>query len=145
MIERRRRKVRRMRGSRVHGYGRVSGGHRKSGQRGGKGKAGKRAHHWILTLIAKEQKKKGFTRHPGRSIKETINVGELDQYATKLVEDNLVTKDSEGRITINLSDFGIQKLLGSGRVQNAIVVEVQEASTLATEKIQEAKGEVLIS
>jgi large subunit ribosomal protein L15 len=64
MVYRRSKKVRKQRGSRVHGYGRISGGHRKSGQRGGTGKAGLTKHHWILTIKNKVfENNKGFVRH----------------------------------------------------------------------------------
>ncbi|MHA2273144.1 MAG: uL15m family ribosomal protein [Candidatus Hodarchaeales archaeon] len=144
MIQRRRRKVRKMRGSRVMGYGRVSGGHRKSGQRGGKGKAGKRDHHWILTIFADEIKKTGFTKHPGKKAIRPINVGQLDRVVPALLEQELVTKDDKDRIKVNLRELGFQKLLGSGQVQTPMIIDVDVATGKAVEKIEAAGGEVLI-
>ena len=43
------RKIRKQRATRYHGWGQV-GQHRKSGGRGGKGKAGGRKHFWIRTV-----------------------------------------------------------------------------------------------
>jgi large subunit ribosomal protein L15 len=145
MIDRRRRKVRKMRGSRVMGYGRVSGGHRKSGQRGGKGKAGKRDHHWILTIKAGGIKKTGFTRHPTQRHISTINVGQLDRLAPKLLEQELATKDGKGRLKVDLRSLGFQKLLGSGQARTPMVIEVDSATSSAVEKITTAGGEVISS
>ncbi|MFQ5976989.1 MAG: uL15 family ribosomal protein [Candidatus Heimdallarchaeota archaeon] len=142
---RRRRKVRKLRGSRVMGYGRVSGGHRKSGQRGGKGKAGKRDHHWILTIAANEIKKTGFTKHPGKEDIKTINVGRLDRLTPRLLAQELATKDDKDRIKVDLRSLGVQKLLGSGQARNSLVIDVDAATSRAVEKIEAAGGEVLLS
>ncbi len=134
-----------MRGSRVMGYGRVSGGHRKSGQRGGKGKAGKRDHHWILTIAANEIKKRGFTKHPGKEVLETINVGQLDRLAPMLLTQELASKDDKDRIKVDLRSLGIQKLLGSGQARNSLIIDVDVATSRAVVKIEAAGGEVLLS
>lgn len=134
-----------MRGSRVMGYGRVSGGHRKSGQRGGKGKAGKRDHHWILTIAANEIKKTGFTKHPGKEVLETINVGQLDRLAPTLLAQELTSKDDKDRIKVDLRSLGIQKLLGSGQARRSLIIDVDVATSRAVEKIEAAGGEVLLS
>ena len=133
-----------MRGSRVHGYGRVSGGHRKSGQRGGKGKAGKRDHHWIRTIQAGEIKKRGFTRHSANRRIQSINVGDLDRSASNWVDKDLATQDNSDRIAVDLNNLGLQKLLGSGQISTPMVIQVDTATARAVEKVKAAGGEVIL-
>src|SRR3989442_1580984 len=73
------RKVRRMRGSRTHGYGQV-GQHRPSGKQGGHGQAGLHKHKWAWTVKFEPDH---FGRDPFRPPRRTrpsrwINVVHLD-------------------------------------------------------------------
>ena len=76
-----------MRGRRAAGYG-FSAGHRASGQRGGKGKAGGKKHHYIRTMQENPRYfgKLGFHR-PQKLLDDVvaINVGDLDEAADRLV------------------------------------------------------------
>ena len=138
------RKVRKYRGSRTHGYGRV-GQHRKGGQRGGKGNVGRRKHFWIRTLKYEADTigKKGFNRpdklHPPIRV---INVGILDQQIPTLLNKGLAVK-KEGKTIIDLTSMGINKLLGKGRVTNCLHVTVPLASNLAKTKIEKSKGKII--
>jgi large subunit ribosomal protein L15 len=70
----------------------------------------------------------GFNRHPSlRNVNVTVNVGQLENMAGD--------KDS-----VNLTEMGIDKLLGSGRISKALTVTVSEASAKAAEKIEAAGG-----
>ena len=69
MVGRKPKKVRKMRGSRTHGYGRVSGGHRKGGQRGGKGAAGRKGHHMIHYILTNRRKEQGFVNPTRKNIR----------------------------------------------------------------------------
>jgi large subunit ribosomal protein L15 len=70
----------------------------------------------------------GFNRHPSlRTVNVTVNVGQLEDLAG----------DDD---SVNLTEMGIDKLLGSGRISKAITVTVSEASAKATEKIEAAGG-----
>lgn len=71
----RKRKVRKKRGSRPHGYGRV-GLHRGKGMRGGRGKAGLHKHKWSYTVIYAPDHfgKRGF-KPPRRVEANIINLG----------------------------------------------------------------------
>jgi len=133
------RKIRKKRGSRTCGYGRV-GQHRKSGSKSYR-RAGRHKHLW--TYIVKYEPehfgKKGFTSPQSlRKTVKAINVGKLIENIEKFQP-----KEEEGKIFVDLEKFGITKLLGSGRVTKPLVVKVASCSRTAAEKIREAGGQVL--
>jgi large subunit ribosomal protein L15 len=134
------RKIRKKRGSRTQGYGRV-GQHRKSGSKGRR-KAGRHKHGWSYVLRYEPEYfgKKGFTSPKSlrREVK-IINVGELDEVAEKLKG-----KEKEGKIFVDLKGLGYTKLLGAGKVTKSLVVKVPSCSKSAAEKIEEAGGKVLV-
>lgn len=134
------RKIRKKRGSRTHGFGRV-GQHRKGGGRGGHGKAGFHKHKWTYVIKYEPDYfgKKGFTSP--KSLKQkvnAINVGVLDELA-----ENLST-EKEDKLFIDLASFGFTKLLGAGRVTKPLIVKAPSCSKSAAEKIREAGGQVLL-
>ena len=136
------RKVRKKRGSRTHGYGRV-GQHRGGGQRGGHGKAGSGKHKW--TYIVKYEPehfgKRGF-KPPNRKEVNAINVGDLDLKVNQFLDqDKAVKKDKE--IHINLQQLGYDKLLGRGQATHPLIIRVAEYSKSAEEKVKKAKGKIL--
>ena len=141
MVLRKRRKVRRMRRTRVHGYGRVSGGHRKGGQRGGVGRAGVKGHHKIYYLskgIPVGRTDFGFFNHTSAGQTSTINVGLLNERAEKIA-----SKEGD-HYNIDLTALGYDKLLGSGRVTHKLKITVAAASAGAIEKIEAAGGNVVL-
>jgi len=134
------RKIRKKRGSRTCGYGRV-GQHRKSGSKGYR-KAGRHKHGWTYVIKYEPEYfgKRGFTSP--KSLKQEvkiINVGELEEIAEKFKE-----KTEEGKILIDLESLGYTKLLGAGKVTKPLIVKVASCSKSAIEKIREAGGQVLI-
>ncbi len=135
------RKIRKKRGSRTHGFGRV-GQHRGGGQRGGHGKAGFHKHKWTYVIKYEPDYfgKKGFTSP--KSLKQkvnVINVGTLDELAEKLS-----TEKKKGKFFIDLENLGYTKLLGAGKVTKSLIVKVRSYSKSAAEKIKEAGGQILI-
>jgi len=133
------RKIRKKRGSRTCGYGRV-GQHRKSGSKSYR-RAGR--HKYLWTYVVKYEPeffgKKGFTSPQSlRRTVKAINVGELIENIEKFQP-----KVEKGKIFVDLEKFGITKLLGSGRVTKPLVVKVASCSRTAAEKIREAGGQVL--
>jgi large subunit ribosomal protein L15 len=50
---------------------------------------------------------------------------------------------AKGNDSINLTELGIDKLLGSGRIQTALKVTVAEASANAIQKIEAAGGSIV--
>ncbi|MEM2911983.1 MAG: uL15 family ribosomal protein [Candidatus Bathyarchaeia archaeon] len=134
------RKIRKKRGSRTQGYGRV-GQHRKSGSKGMR-KPGRHKHGWSYVLRYEPEYfgKKGFTSPKGlRQEVKIINVGELEEVAEKFKG-----KDKEGKVFIDLESLGYTKLLGAGKVSKSLIVKVPSCSKSAAEKIKEAGGKVLV-
>jgi large subunit ribosomal protein L15 len=143
-------KIRKMRGTRTCGYGRV-GQHRKTGQRAGRGKTTQwKKSKRSLYLKQKElgfpdpdwiMGKRGFKR-PQDMIRlskiNAINVKGLDYKIEKIA-----TK-SANTYTINLDDLNIQKLLGRGQTNKKINISVKKASKRAIEKIEAAGGKVTL-
>jgi large subunit ribosomal protein L15 len=133
------RKIRKKRGSRTVGYGRV-GQHRKSGSKGER-KAGRHKHLWSYVLRYEPDYfgKRGFTSPKSLKQKEkVINLGKLDELAKKAPE----KKDE--KIFVDLESLGYTKLLGTGKVTKPLVVKVASCSKSAAEKIKEAGGQILM-
>ncbi len=126
------RKIRKFRGTRTIGYGRI-GQHRDSGSKGNR-KVGRHKHLWskIVTSEPDYFGKSGF--HSPQSLhrhEKTINLNKLDQIA----QTN----------PINLTDLGYTKLLGTGKITKALTIQVPAYSKSAAEKVKEAGGQILSS
>jgi large subunit ribosomal protein L15 len=137
------RKVRKQRGSRYMGWGQV-GQHRKSGGRGGKGKAGGRKHFWIRTVKYEPERYRNRGFLPPSAKKpdpETINVGELEDLARNVLTDYGVKGGNE----LDLTSLGIDKVLGRGKIKVPLNIKVAEISGSAREKIEEAGGTIIES
>lgn len=115
---------------RTNGRGHKAG--RGAGKRGGRGNAGMNKHR-VMTRIKympNHWGMHGFNRDPSlRNVSVTVNVGQLDEMA-------------DGADSIDLTELGIDKLLGSGRISSALTVTVDNASAKAVEKIEAAGGSV---
>ena len=89
--------------------------------------------HRVMTRIKympKHWGMHGFNRHPSlRTVYVTANVGQLEEMAS-------------GEDTVNLTEKGIDKLLGSGQIRKALTVIVDEVSARAAEKVEAAGGTV---
>jgi len=135
------RKVRRQRGSRTHGYGQI-GQHRCGGQRGGRGKTGSHKHKWTQTvnLPRKERERWGF-RPPARPAVNAISVGDLDERVERLLGEKKARK-TRGGVAVDLTRLGYDKLLGGGRVTHPLIVTVGSFSQSASEKIEKAGGRI---
>jgi len=137
------RKIRKKRGSRTVGYGRV-GQHRKSGSKGRR-KVGLHKQGWsyILRYEPDYYGKAGFKSPKSlmRPEVNTINLKELEELALKTAP----KKRAKGvkRILIDLEKLGYDKLLGEGRITIPLKVKVPSCSEVAARKIMEAGGEVL--
>jgi len=116
--------------NRYYGRGKKAG--RGAGKRGGRGNAGMNKHR-VMTRIKympNHWGMHGFNRHPTlRTVYVTVNVSQLADMA-------------DGNDSINLTELGIDKILGSGRINVALKVTVAEASARAVEKIEAAGGSV---
>ena len=138
------RKVRKYRGSRTHGYGQI-GQHRSRGGRGGTGKAGLDKHKW--TYVVKHDPtywlKHGFisTKTLNSKVK-IINVGKLDDLVDRLdAVEKLERKDK--KVVLDLENLGFDKLLGTGKITKPVLVKVSAYSESASKKLEEAGGAIL--
>ncbi|KON30893.1 hypothetical protein AC482_02565 [miscellaneous Crenarchaeota group-15 archaeon DG-45] len=126
------------------GYGRV-GQHRKSGGRGGKGKAGGRKHFWIRTVKYEPDRYRSIGFKPPSALRpspETINVGELEDLALRaLGADQLRNRD--GPLEIDLAKMGYGKLLGQGEVGMPLRLRVTAYTPAALEKVEAAGGAIV--
>jgi large subunit ribosomal protein L15 len=134
------RKIRKRRGSRTQGWGRV-GQHRKTGSKGRRNPGRHKAlWSWVLRYEPHYFGKKGFTSHKNVKQKSNvINVGLLNEIAEKLQAEK-----KKGRLFIDLEDLGYTKLLGSGRITKPLTVNVASCSKSAVEKVESAGGQVII-
>jgi large subunit ribosomal protein L15 len=148
-------KVRKMRGTRTHGYGRV-GQHRKAGQRAGKGKTtqwkkSKKSYYLKQKELGFPDPdwdfgKRGFKRPQdiNRIYQvNALNVKDLDSKIEELTKNNIASK-SGNTYTIDLKEINIQKILGRGEINKKINISVKKASKRAIEKIESAGGKVTL-
>ncbi len=115
--------------SRYHGRGKKAG--RGAGLRGGRGNAGINKHRLMTRLkyMPGHWGMHGFNRHPKlRKVNVSINLMQVSQMA-------------EGD-SINLTEMGYDKLLGSGRIDRGLNISVASASARAIEKVEAAGGSV---
>lgn len=131
------------RGSRTCGGG-THKNRRGGGSRGGRGHAGACKHNTFRAM--KEGwmfGKHGFKR-PLVTQEEIsfINIGELDELASHLVERGYA-EEKDGGIAINLDQLGIDKLLGNGKVTKKFVITVGVASAAAKAKVEKQGGQII--
>ncbi|MCS7367970.1 MAG: 50S ribosomal protein L15 [archaeon YNP-WB-062] len=141
MVVRREKKSRKLRGSRYMGYGGTQ--HRGSGQRGGFGKAGLHKHKWsyILKYDRDYFGKHGFkTPKSIKEIDKPINLREIEEMINK---GKISGTEKDGRLVIDVTQFGYTKVLGAGRLTKPIIVKARSFTEKAAEKIKEAGGEAV--
>jgi large subunit ribosomal protein L15 len=138
------RKTRKHRGTRTCGWGRV-GQHRKSGRKGGRGKAGMHKHKWTYTVkYAPDHFKKDDFKPPlivRNIVDKWVNVGQLDDLFLKLKEEGEIKGRSR---TINLHELGVKKLLGEGSVKGKYQIIVEFCSKKAKEKVEKVGGKIVL-
>ncbi|NLB76541.1 MAG: 50S ribosomal protein L15 [Crenarchaeota archaeon] len=125
------RKIRKFRGTRTQGYGRI-GQHRDSGSKGNR-RVGRHKHLWskVVTSQPNYFGKHGFTSPQSKNrIESTINLKKLDQLSTGA--------------EINLTKLGYTKLLGAGKITKALTIQVAAASKSAQAKVEEAGGKLIL-
>ena len=131
------RKIRKTRGSRTQGYGRI-GQHRDAGSKGHR-KVGRHKHLWSLVSNMGEKYfgKHGF--HSPQAIHSKENVLNLN----KLLELSQSLSAETGKISLDLTSMGYTKLLGTGNIAKALTVKIPSCSKSAAEKIKAAGGKVI--
>ena len=134
------RKTRKMRGSRTHGWGKV-GQHRGAGSRGHRN-VGRHKHLWsyVAAHAPNHFGKHGFTSHLSFNSKENlINISELDEISEKIS-----VEQEKGKFFVNLTALGFTKLLGSGKLNKKLIVQIPSCSKSAAEKIKNSGGELIL-
>jgi len=132
------RKIRKKRGSRTQGYGRV-GQHRKSGGKGGR-KVGRHKHGWSYVHRYEPDyfKKKRLKSLMDKSEIRIINLKELEEIALQKAS------KKKRKVTIDLEKMGYHKLLGTGKISIPVSVKIPAWSETAQKKIEAAGGEILM-
>ncbi|WP_181692367.1 uL15m family ribosomal protein [Natronomonas sp. LN261] len=141
-------KKRRQRGSRTHGGG-THKNRRGAGHRGGRGRAGRDKHEFHNY---EPLGKSGFKRpQKTRRDIETVNLRELDEDVPVLVADGVAEESGDGYAldARDLVDDGheadVVKVLGAGQVYNELEVVADAFSESATEALEAAGGEAVLS
>lgn len=144
MTVRREKKFRKFRGNRSYGRG----SHKKArgaGNRGGRGMAGLHKHKWSYTVKYDPDHfgKHGFQR-PVTAVKEVkaINLKDLDRIAEKLLKEKIATKE-EDKIKINAMKLGYEKILGSGQLNQPLIIEAKIFSKSAIKKLEKSGGKAI--
>ena len=137
------RKIRKKRGSRTCGYGRV-GQHRKSGTKGER-RAGRHKHLWSYVIKYEPDYfgKRGFTSP--RSLKRKvnpINLSQLEELIEKLSAEEKI-EEKNGKLFVDLEKLGYTKLLGMGKISKPVIIKVPAFSASAAEKIKAVGGQIL--
>ena len=132
-----RKKSRKFRGSKTHGYGSKKK-HRGSGSKGGKGHAGSHKHkiHHYIKYEPEHFGKRGFRSVQQRFGKKlpAINIDDVEKIAKEA-----------GTTEIDISALGYGKLLGRGEISTALEIKAPSASKSAIEKVEKAGGKVVLN
>src|SRR3989344_3463993 len=140
-----RKKITRNRGSHTHRGG-AKKKRRGAGNRGGRGMAGsgKRADQKKPTILKLYGNtyfgKKGFNSVNKKKIK-TINIETIESRLYNWLKKGVLKKEKD-TINIDLKKMGYDKLLGSGKINNKLNIEVRYASKKAIEKIEKSGGKI---
>lgn len=141
---RRRKKIRKRRGSRTMGRGCAKRG-RGAGEKGGRGLSGGHKQKWsfMLKYMPEHFGKHGFVRPPEVSEEvSAINVGELDEHLEELLMQG-IARQEENRFVVDVKKLGFEKVLGGGRVTHPLEVVAREFSEQAKRKLEEAGGKAV--
>ncbi len=138
----RHRKSRKRRGSRTCGWGQI-GQHRKTGAKGGRGRAGMHKHKWtwVLKYAPDYFGRHGFYR-PNRREIGSMNLIQLSTLIENLERKGKL-KTVKGMPFIDLSEYGVGKLVAGGKINKGIVVAVEKWTQKAEKVIKEAGGKII--
>jgi large subunit ribosomal protein L15 len=133
------------RGSRTCGGG-THKNRRGAGNRGGRGRAGINAHHfvkWYKEMGGPVFGKNGFCNQIATEV-TTIDIGALDQIVPSLLAQGIAKQEGD-TVVINVAEMGIKKVLGSGKVTNKINISAPAFSETAKVKIEKMGGKVQVA
>ncbi|HZK30650.1 MAG TPA: uL15 family ribosomal protein [Methanoregula sp.] len=132
------------RGSRTCGGG-THKNRRGAGNRGGRGRAGINAHHfvkWYKEMGGPVFGKDGFSNSSQITV-TVMDVGIIDQIIPSLLAQGIAKNEGDA-IVINTADMGINKVLGSGKVTKKLNISAQAFSESAKIKIEKMGGKTQI-
>jgi large subunit ribosomal protein L15 len=135
-------RTKKFRGTRTHGRGKKAG--RGAGIIGGHGNAGLGKHEKIHMLKYDRDHfgRRGFKRPQCMvSANRIINIKEMLEQLDTYVRDGFAKKEGNA-YTVDLTEAGIDKLLGEGDINIAVNVTVSSVSVQAREKIVASGGSV---
>jgi large subunit ribosomal protein L15 len=139
MTVKKRSKVRRMRGSKSHGWGRH---HRGSGNRAGSGSGlGKHADAKKRSFPADYFGKHGFKLRDTKPV-AAITLRDLDSRIEAWVAAGKAKKEN-GTFSVDLGGLGYGKLVGGGVLTHKLKVQVAKTSAGAATALKEAGGELV--
>lgn len=168
MLNKKRTKISRQRGSSGHGWGHKKK-HRGAGHRGGKGLAGTGARgdqrkSGVLSgatsflKIVSAQKgvtlrslaknymhmgKKGF-KSLNKITNEVLSLNYIEINFDKMIAMGLITTEKEGFV-FNATTAGYDKILGRGKFSKKLTIMVDQISEIAKQRVEEAGGKVILS
>jgi large subunit ribosomal protein L15 len=143
-VRRKRKKIRKLRGSRTCGGGNAKK-RRGAGNRGGRGLAGsgknkKTKADWVRQNLPGHLGKRGFKRPLAVITEDTVmNVRELDENIDQFIQEGIATVKGD-IILLNTEDIGVTKVLGKGRITKKLDVTAPAFSESAAKKIEAAGG-----
>jgi large subunit ribosomal protein L15 len=132
------------RGSRTCGGG-THKNRRGAGNRGGRGRAGINAHHfvkWYMEMGGPVFGKNGFFHNPAVFV-PAMDVGIIDQIVPSLLAQGIAKQEGDA-IVVNAADLGIEKILGSGRVNRKLHISAAAFSEQAKAKIEKTGGKAQV-
>jgi len=132
------------RGSRTCGGG-THKNRRGAGNRGGRGRAGINAHHfvkWYKEMGGPVFGKDGFSNSSTLNV-SVMDIGIIDQIVPSLLAQG-IAKNEGDVIVINVAEIGIDKVLGSGKVTKKLNISAQAFSESAKIKIEKMGGKAQI-
>lgn len=130
------------RGSRTCGGG-THKNRRGAGNRGGRGRAGQRDHRFSHFYLRGEisNGKHGFVNKTSVPV-SAIDVGDIDQMIEALVSEGFATREGD-LITLDVTEIGIEKVLGGGQVTHRMSISARAFSERARAKIEEMGGQAM--
>jgi len=134
MVVRFRKKSRRMRGSKTHGWG-AKKKHRGAGSQGGRGQAGMLKHKksWMIMNEPNHFGERGFkVPLEVKSKVKAITLKDLDVLAKKLNKNE-----------IDISELGFDKVLSNGKLTQPLTIKAKKFVDKAKQKIEDAGGKAI--
>lgn len=147
MVVRRKRKSKKRRGSRTHGWG-AGKKHRGAGHRGGRGRAGvgKRGGQKVTAYLARGIKPIGrrgirISRREVKVKPNPINLKDIEQRLDAWIARKQATKEGDVFV-VDLKKLGYTRVLGEGKLTKKLKLICGKFSASAKKKIEEAGGSI---